>query len=91
MTLESLERWLCKVTTKQEELSYAIQNLDEEATEIVLQLVYKLTDNKNDLLDENGDVIVDDFYKNLLADIDKEDEGQVFTYDEMKKELGIDK
>ena len=37
------------MTTKQEELSYAIKNLDDEATEIVLQLVYKLS-NGNDLI-----------------------------------------
>lgn len=46
------------MTTKQEELSYAIKNLDEEATEIVLQLVYKLT-NEDDLINEDGEVIVD--------------------------------
>lgn len=88
MNSELLERWLCKVTTKQEELSYAIKNLDDEATEIVLQLVYKLT-NENDLINEDGKVIVDDFYKKLLSDIDETDNGQDFTYEELKKELGI--
>lgn len=76
------------MTTKQEELSYAIKNLDDEATEIVLQLVYKLT-NENDLINEDGEVIVDDFYKKLLSDIDETDNGQDFTYEELKKELGI--
>ncbi|EOH74128.1 MULTISPECIES: hypothetical protein [Enterococcus] len=77
------------MNSKQEELSYAIQNLDEEATEIVLQLVYKLINDKDDLIDENGEVVVDEFYKKLLANIDQEDDGQTFTYDEIKKELGI--
>lgn len=49
------------MTTK-EELSYPIKNLDEESTEIVCQLVYKLT-NENDLINEEGEVIVDEFYK----------------------------
>lgn len=88
MILELLERWLCKMTTKQEELSYAIKNLDDEATEIVLQLVYKLS-NGNDLINEDGEVIVDDFYKKLLSSIDETDSGQDFTYEELKKELGI--
>ena len=76
------------MTTKQEELSYAIKNLDEEATEIVLQLVYKLT-NEDDLVNEDGEVIVDAFYKKLLSDVDETDNGQIFTYEELKKELGI--
>ncbi|AFM69535.1 hypothetical protein ACJZQ5_002112 [Enterococcus hirae] len=76
------------MTTKQEELSYAIKNLDDEATEIVLQLVYKLS-NGNDLINEDGEVIVDDFYKKLLSSIDETDSGQDFTYEELKKELGI--
>ncbi|MBO1101357.1 hypothetical protein [Enterococcus hirae] len=76
------------MTTKQEELSYAIKNLDDEATEIVLQLVYKLT-NENELINEDGELIVDDFYKKLLSDIDETDNGQEFTYEELKKELGI--
>lgn len=69
------------MTTKQEELSYAIKNLDDEATEIVLQLVYKLS-NGNDLINEDGEVIVDDFYKKLLSSIDETDSGQDFTYEE---------
>lgn len=76
------------MTTKQAELSYAIKNLDDEATEIVLQLVYKLS-NGNDLINEDGEVIVDDFYKKLLSSIDETDSGQDFTYEELKKELGI--
>ncbi|EOL35514.1 hypothetical protein WME_02302 [Enterococcus faecalis EnGen0362] len=47
--------------------------MDEETTEIVLQLVYKLINDKDDLINENGEIVVDKFYKELLADIDQAD------------------
>ena len=54
--------------TKKEQLANVVAALDEREIELVLRYIYQL--RIEDLINEDGEVIVDSFYKNLLEDID---------------------
>lgn len=54
--------------TKKEQLANVVAALDERETELVLRYIYQL--RNEDLINEDGEVIIDSFYKNLLEDID---------------------
>lgn len=53
--------------TKKEQLANVVAALDERETELVLRYIYQL--RNEDLINEDGEVIIDSFYKNLLEDI----------------------
>ncbi|WP_347905847.1 hypothetical protein V4S29_12635 [Enterococcus cecorum] len=55
--------------TKKEQLANVVAALDERETELVLRYIYQL--RNEDLINEDGEVIIDSFYKNLLEDIDQ--------------------
>lgn len=67
--------------TKKEQLANAVAELDERETELVLRYIYQL--RNDDLINEDGEVIVDSFYKNLLEDIDPNEAAVAYTEEEI--------
>ena len=67
--------------TKKEQLANVVAALDERETELVLRYIYQL--RNEDLINEDGEVIVDSFYKNLLEDIDPNEAAVAYTEEEI--------
>lgn len=67
--------------TKKEQLANVVAALDERETELVLRYIYQL--QNEDLINEDGEVIVDSFYKNLLEDIDPNEVAVADTKEEI--------
>jgi len=67
--------------TKKEQLANVVAELDELETELVLRYIYQL--RNDDLINEDGEVIVDSFYKNLLEDIDPNEAAVAYTEEEV--------
>lgn len=67
--------------TKKEQLANVVAALDERETELVLRYIYQL--RIEDLINEDGEVIVDSFYKNLLEDIDPNEVAVADTKEEI--------
>lgn len=67
--------------TKKEQLANVVAALDERETELVLRYIYQL--RNDDLINEDGEVIVDSFYKNLLEDIDPNEAAVAYTEEEV--------
>lgn len=67
--------------TKKEQLANVVAELDERETELVLRYIYQL--RNDDLINEDGEVIVDSFYKNLLEDIDPNEAAVAYTEEEV--------
>lgn len=67
--------------TKKEQLANVVAELDERETELVLRYIYQL--RNDDLINEDGEVIVDSFYKNLLEDIDPSEVAVAYTEEEI--------
>lgn len=67
--------------TKKEQLANVVAELDERETELVLRYIYQL--RNDDLINEDGEVIVDSFYKNLLEDIDPNEVAVAYTEEEV--------
>lgn len=67
--------------TKKEQLANVVAELDERETELVLRYIYQL--RNDDLINEDGEVIVDSFYKNLLEDIDPNEVAVAYTEEEI--------
>lgn len=67
--------------TKKEQLANVVAALDERETELVLRYIYQL--RNDDLINEDGEVIVDSFYKNLLEDIDPNEAAVAYTEEEI--------
>lgn len=67
--------------TKKEQLANVVAELDERETELVLRYIYQL--RIEDLINEDGEVIVDSFYKNLLEDIDPNEAAVAYTEEEI--------
>lgn len=67
--------------TKKEQLANVVAELDERETELVLRYIYQL--RNDDLINEDGEVIVDSFYKNLLEDIDPNEAAVAYTEEEI--------
>ena len=66
---------------KKEQLANVVAELDERETELVLRYIYQL--RNDDLINEDGEVIVDSFYKNLLEDIDPNEAAVAYTEEEI--------
>lgn len=41
------------------------------------------------MINENGEVVVDEFYQNMIYQIDPNDKGEKYSKEELLKELGI--
>lgn len=67
--------------TKKDQLANVVAELDERETELVLRYIYQL--RNDDLINEDGEVIVDSFYKNLLEDIDPNEAAVAYTEEEI--------
>lgn len=67
--------------TKKEQLANVVAALDERETELVLRYIYQL--QNEDLINEDGEVIVDSFYKNLLEDIDPNEAAVAYIKEEI--------
>lgn len=67
--------------TKKEQLANVVAALDERETELVLRYIYQL--RNEDLINEDGEVIIDSFYKNLLEDIDPNEAAVAYTEEEV--------
>lgn len=67
--------------TKKEQLANVVAALDERETELVLCYIYQL--RNDDLINEDGEVIVDSFYKNLLEVIDPNEAAVAYTEEEI--------
>ena len=61
--------------------SNVVAELDERETELVLRYIYQL--RNDDLINEDGEVIVDSFYKNLLEDINPNEAAVAYTEEEV--------
>lgn len=67
--------------TKKEQLANVVAALDERETELVLRYIYQL--RNEDLINEDGEVIIDSFYKNLLEVIDPNEAAVAYTEEEI--------
>lgn len=67
--------------TKKEQLANVVAALDERETELVLRYIYQL--RNEDLINEDGEVIIDSFYKNLLEDINPNEAAVAYTEEEI--------
>ena len=67
--------------TKKEQLANVVAALDERETELVLRYIYQL--RNEDLINEDDEVIIDSFYKNLLEDIDPNEAAVAYTKEEI--------
>lgn len=67
--------------TKKEQLANVVAALDERETELVLRYIYQL--RNEDLINEDGEVIIDSFYKNLLEDIDPNEAAVAYIKEEI--------
>ena len=67
--------------TKKEQLANVVAALDEREIELVLRYIYQL--RNEELINENGEVIIDSFYKNLLEDIDPNEAAVAYTEEEI--------
>ena len=43
----------------------------------------------DEMINENGEVVVDEFYQNMIHQIDSNDKGEKYSKEELLKELGI--
>lgn len=43
----------------------------------------------DEIINENGEVVVDEFYQNMIHQIDPNDKGEKYSKEELLKELGI--
>lgn len=71
-----------------EQLKELVNHLNEEEAAAILRLYYTIAKKYDeDLVDENGEVIVDDFYQTMIDNIDTDDPG--LPADEVYRMLGI--
>ena len=55
----------------------------------VLSISTDFPEISNEMINENGEVVVDEFYQNMLHQIDPHDKGEKYSKEELLKELGI--
>ncbi|AEA01440.1 MULTISPECIES: hypothetical protein [Aerococcus] len=73
--------------TTLDKIKHELNHLDEKQLKNILSLIYYLQDK--DLYDGEGQVIVDDFYRDLIAETDEKDPGQVLTEADLRKKLAL--
>lgn len=55
----------------------------------VLSISTDFPEISNEMINENGEVVVDEFYQNMIYQIDPNDTGEKYSKEELLKELGI--
>ncbi|MBF0780293.1 MULTISPECIES: hypothetical protein [unclassified Granulicatella] len=74
------------MTTK-EEMHLLIDEMSDTTVTKLMNLYYILIDDEK--YDENGNVVVDEFYQKLLDEITQEKDDEVYTQDEVMAILGL--
>ncbi len=76
--------------TAKETLTAITKHLNEEQVSVLLRYIYTVFPEISDeMINENGEVVVDEFYQNMLYQIDPHDKGEKYSKEELLKELGI--
>ena len=76
--------------TAKETLTAITKHLNEEQVSVLLRYIYTVFPEISDeMINENGEVVVDEFYQNMINQIDHHDEGEKYSKEELLKELGI--
>ena len=55
----------------------------------VLSIITDFPEIFDEMINEDGEVVVDEFYQNMIHQIDSHDEGEKYSKEELLKELGI--
>ena len=55
----------------------------------VLSISIDFPEISDEMINENGEVVVDEFYQNMIHQIDPNDKGENYSKEELLKELGI--
>ena len=55
----------------------------------VLSAMKDFPEISDEMINENGEVVVDEFYQNMIHQIDPNDKGEKYSKEELLKELGI--
>ena len=55
----------------------------------VLSISTDFPEISNEMINENGEVVIDEFYQNMIHQIDPNDKGEKYSKEELLKELGI--
>ena len=55
----------------------------------VLSISTDFPEISNEMINENGEVVVDEFYQNMIHQIDPNGKGEKYSKEELLKELGI--
>lgn len=55
----------------------------------VLSISTDFPEFSDEMINENGEVVVDEFYQNMIYQIDPNDKGEKYSKEELLKELGI--
>ena len=55
----------------------------------VLSISIDFPEISDEMINENGEVVVDEFYQNMIHQIDPNDKGEKYSKEELLKELGI--
>ena len=55
----------------------------------VLSISTDFPEISDELINENGEVVVDEYYQNMIHQIDSNDKGEKYSKEELLKELGI--
>ena len=76
--------------TAKETLTAITKHLNEEQVSVLLRYIYTVFPEISDeMINENGEVVVDEFYQNMIHQIDLNDKGEKYSKEEFLKELGI--
>lgn len=76
--------------TAKETLTAITKHLNEEQVSVLLRYIYTVFPEISDeMINENGEVVVAEFYQNMIHQIDSNDKGEKYSKEELLKELGI--
>lgn len=70
-----------------DQIKKAVDHLDEQQKQVLLLIIHSWNLGDDDSYDEEGNVIVDEFYQKMIDEIDPDDEG--VPAEEVYKMLGI--
>ena len=55
----------------------------------VLSTITDFPEFSDEMINKDGEVVIDEFYQNMIHQIDPHDEGEKYSKEELLKELGI--
>ena len=55
----------------------------------VLSIITDFPEFSDEMINKDDEVVVDEFYQNMIHQIDPHDEGEKYSKEELLKELGI--